>query len=178
LISCGTSTARRAPATMTASPCTPTLTKRHRAGLRYSLQCSTRHGAGGPATTCSCHTSRPQDHRTPPCQRSLRPAATTRAGSVVSPRRHPQHRQPCPDVRPSWQFHRIGPAQTRSPAGRGFGGLVFGGCDKRRLEISSPDLRDHRIGCPGTPIPLQGLRNRLWVPNRSQVEHQTLADRV
>jgi hypothetical protein len=34
---------------MTASPCTLTLTKRHRAGLRYSLQCSTRHGAGGQA---------------------------------------------------------------------------------------------------------------------------------
>src|SRR5271156_915602 len=28
------------------------------------------------------------------------------------------------------------------------GGLLFGGCDQRRLEISPPDVRDHRIGCP------------------------------
>ena len=66
-----------------------------------------------------------------------------------------------PVVRPSRQFHRFGPARRSSRMRCRCGGLVFGGCDQGRLEISAPDLSDHRIGCPGLPIPLQDLRNRL-----------------
>ena len=73
------------------APCTPTLTRRHRATLRDSLQCSTRHGQAGrpqraPVTLPGHRITGPS-----PCQRSLRPVATSQAGSVVSPRIHPQH---------------------------------------------------------------------------------------